>query len=207
MACLIALAAALFVFILIAADVTHDGALKSLDDPINGWLYAHRTDSLTTFLFWVSRLHSNLIVGTMTVAISAYLWVRHLRHWAFTFVLTVFGGMLLNALLKLLFARARPHFDNPILILRTYSFPSGHTMLATVFYVTLCVFVVTRLRNSKSRALAISFVILMVALVALSRMYLGAHYFTDVLAALMEGIAWVAASLLWVDVIRLCRKA
>jgi len=119
----------------------------------------------------------------------------------------MFGGMLLNALLKLWFVRARPPFDNPILILRTYSFPSGHTMLATVFYVTLCVFVVTRLRNLKSRALAISFVILMIALVALSRMYLGAHYFTDILAALMEGIAWVAASLLLVDVIRLRRKA
>ena len=138
----------------------------------------------------------------MTLAVSVYWWARRLRHWVLTLALSVYGGMLLNVLLKNVFQRARPHFENPILTLTSYGFPSGHTMAATVFYGTLCAFVMSRVRNWQLRSVVISAACLMIALVGFSRIYLGAHYLTDVLAAMVEGIIWVALSLTVVSFIR-----
>ncbi|HEX6189285.1 MAG TPA: phosphatase PAP2 family protein [Pyrinomonadaceae bacterium] len=205
--CVIALAVAFFLFVLIAADVMNGGMLASLDTRTNLWLYTHRTAGRTTFFRWVSTLHSNWIAGIVTLGICVYLWRRRLPHWVLMFVLTIFGGMLLNALLKLWFVRPRPDVGGVIYVSRSYSFPSGHTLLATVFYGTLCVFVVSRLRDWKSRALAILFSVFMIPLVGFSRMYLGAHYLTDVLAGIMEGISWIAACLLSLEIVRRRRQA
>lgn len=173
-----------------------------LDARTSVWLHSHGTPELTTFLYWVSKLHSNSSITIVTFAIAAYLWALHLRYWILTLAISVFGGMLLNVLLKLLFARARPHFDNPIVVLRTFSFPSGHTLLSTVFYGTLCILAVLRIRNRALRPLVVLLAMLMIGLVGFSRMYLGAHYLTDVLGAMMEGTAWIMFSLLVTGIIR-----
>jgi membrane-associated phospholipid phosphatase len=199
---LLTLGAAAMLFAVIAGDVTAGEFLNPIDTRISVWLHAHNTRQLTTLFLLVSKLHSNLSVTIMTLAISAYLWSRRLRYWVLTFTLAVFGGMLLNFLLKTLFMRPRPHFDNPVLTLTSFSFPSGHTILAAVFYGTLCVFAVLRLRVWKLRVLAVLVATFMIALVGFSRMYLGAHYLSDVLGAVAEGLAWLALCLTAVGLIR-----
>lgn len=200
--CLLALGIALALFVLLAAAVTDAGALTLLDARINIWLHSHNTPGLTAFSFSVSKLHSNWSISIVTVAIAVYLWMKGRRYWILTLIISVFGGMLLNVVLKLLFARPRAHFDNPILTLRTFSFPSGHTMLATAFYGTLCVFVLSCARDKKVRRLVIWLSASMIALVGFSRMYLGVHYLTDVLAAIAEGVGWISLCLLFVSAIR-----
>jgi undecaprenyl-diphosphatase len=138
----------------------------------------------------------------MTLGVSAYLWIRRLRVWVLTLTLAVFGGMALNFLLKHLFLRQRPLFDNPLLTLTTYSFPSGHTLMATVFYGTLCTLVLTLRRRWLWRALAICVAGVLILLVGFSRIYLGAHYLSDVLAAIAEGLAWLAFSFISVAEVR-----
>ena len=108
---------------------------------------------------------------------------------------TVFGGMLLNKFLKLAFYRPRPRFDDPILSLTGYSFPSGHTMAATVLYGVLAVLLVTKIKRKRSRVLVALAASLLIALVGFSRMYLGAHYLSDVLGAIAEGLAWMSLCL------------
>ena len=103
--------------------------------------------------------------------------------------------MLLNVLMKHAFGRARPMFADPMLTLTTYSFPSGHVAAATLFYGLLAAFMVSRIEAWRWRVLVTVLAFLMVALVALSRVYLGVHYLSDVLAALAEGIAWLAICL------------
>ena len=99
------------------------------------------------------------------------------------------GGVLAtNALMKLAFHRARPSFDDPFVTLATYSFPSGHVAGSTIFYGLVVAAVFARTTNARWRALA-------VALVAFSRMLLGAHFLSDVLAAFAEGIAWLTISI------------
>jgi undecaprenyl-diphosphatase len=140
----------------------------------------------------ITHAHSLLGVTVMTLAISAYLWIKRLRVWVLTLMLAVFGGMLLNALLKYVFVRQRPQLVDPLLTLTTYSFPSGHTLAATVFYGTLCALIVSRAHHWRWRLPALALAAFMVLLVGFSRIYLGAHYLSDVLAAIAEGLAWLA---------------
>jgi len=192
---LLMLIVAAWVFGAIAEDVVTQDPLTIVDARFSAWLHAHSFNSLTRVMLLITRVHSVLGVTVMTVAVSAYLWIKRFRFWVLKLLLAVFGGMLLNLLLKHLFVRQRPHFDDPLLTLTTYSFPSGHTMMATVFYGTLCVLVASRVRHWRWRVVAIAVAGFMILLVGFSRIYLGAHYLSDVLAAMAEGLAWLAFSL------------
>lgn len=198
----VALGIAIILFTLIAADVVRGGAGTLIDARLSIWLHARTTARLTMFFALISKFHSNLYVGIATALICTYLWTKHLRYWVLSLLLSVFGGMLLNVGLKELFVRPRPIFADTILRLHTFSFPSGHTMLASVFYGSLCVFLVSRTQSWILRALAIVVAVLMIALVGFSRMYLGVHYLTDVMGAIVEGSAWLATSFLIVALVR-----
>jgi len=193
---LLVLILAASVFGAIAEDVVMREPLTILDVRFSAWLHVHSSRSLTRAMLVITNIHSPLGVTVMALAISAYLWVKRLRLWVLTLTLAVFGGMLLNALLKHVFVRQRPHFDDPLLTLTTYSFPSGHTLMAVVFYGALCALVVSRSANRRWRILTIALAGFMILIVGFSRVYLGAHYLSDVLAAIAEGLAWLAFCLL-----------
>jgi membrane-associated phospholipid phosphatase len=113
--------------------------------------------------------------------------------------LAVAGGLLLNILLKNLFGRARPGWADPLLALTDPGFPSGHTMMATILYGYLAVFLICRIAAWRWRLLIATMTFPLVLAVALSRMYLGAHYLSDVLAAMAAGTAWLAFCLTAVE--------
>ena len=115
-------------------------------------------------------------------------------------VLVVPGGLLLNFLLKIVFARARPNWGDVDLI--GYSFPSGHTMSATLFYGLLGAFVVFAVKSWWWRAIAIAPAFMIIGAVGFSRIYLGAHYVSDVIAAFAAGAAWLAICLTAVETLR-----
>jgi membrane-associated phospholipid phosphatase len=184
------------VFGAIAEDVVTHDPLTIVDARFSAWLHVHSTRPVTQALFLITRIHSSLGVIVMTLAVSAYLWIKRIRVWVLTLMLAVFGGILLNFLLKHVFERQRPHFDDPLLTLTTYSFPSGHTLMATVFYGTLCALIVSRIVSWRWRVVTILAAGVMILLVGFSRIYLGAHYVSDVLAAIAEGLAWIAFCLL-----------
>lgn len=131
-------------------------------------------------------------VGLMTFALALWLWRSHDRIRLATLVLAVPGVMLLNALLKHIFARPRPHFADPWTHLSSYSFPSGHVSQSTVFYGFLAACLITQTCRRTTHGLIMAAAVLMIIIVAGSRLYLGAHYLTDVVAAVFEGVAWLA---------------
>jgi undecaprenyl-diphosphatase len=133
----------------------------------------------------------------MLVTIGIRRW-----YWLLALVLVVPGGALLNELLKITFRRARPKFDNPILTLTDYGFPSGHTMIATLLYGFLAVFIFQAVQRWRWRVFAAAVAALLIPLVALSRMYLGAHYLSDALAAVAAGVIWLVLCLTAVATLR-----
>jgi undecaprenyl-diphosphatase len=202
---LLVLITATWVFGTIAEDVVTHDPLTIMDLRFNAWLHSHSSASLTRLMLLIGFVHSGLCVTVITLAVSVYLWLRQLRRWALTLILAVFGGMLLNASLKILFARPRPYFVNPSVTLTSFSFPSGHTMTATVFYGTLCLLTWFRARSRRLRMVAILITGFMIMLVGFSRLYLGAHYLSDVVAAFAEGLAWLAFCLVAIEAASLRR--
>jgi len=202
----IAVIVATWIFIAIAEDVVTGDPLVVVDARFSNWLHEHAVQPLTKLMLLVSMVHAPLGITIMTLAVSVWLWQRRLHYWVLRIMLSVFGGMLLNVILKHIFRRPRPHFANPIVTLTSYGFPSGHTMMATVFYGSLCALVVSRTHGLRWRAVAILAAAFMIALVGFSRIYLGVHYLSDVLGAIAEGLAWLALVLTSVEILRRRRK-
>ncbi|MFN2453735.1 MAG: phosphatase PAP2 family protein [Pyrinomonadaceae bacterium] len=196
------LTGAAWLFGLIAEDVATGDPVTLVDRNVSAWLHARATPQLTAAMLVITYLHSLIGVSLIASFVAFYMWHRRRLFWLLALALAVPGGMLLNVLLKHAFHRVRPSFDNPILTLNTYSFPSGHTMAATVLYGVLAAFAASKLNSWRWRVMAILVAGLMILLVGFSRIYLGAHYLSDVLGAMAEGLAWLALCLTTVDTLR-----
>jgi len=189
------LVAAAWLFGAIAEDVVSSDRLTVLDVEIARWLRAHATPEATRWLLLVTDLHSTIAVSCYAAVVGAALtWRRHWRHLATVFV-CVGGGLVLNVVMKLAFHRARPVLDEPLLTLASYSFPSGHVAGSTLMYGLVVAWTFTRTRRPLARAAVALAAAGAIALVAFTRMYLGVHYLSDVVAAFAEGVAWLALCL------------
>lgn len=189
------LIAAIAAFAAIADAVFAGHALGALDARIAGSLHARATPALTGWMLAITQLHSTYAIACYGVLAAAWLSLRRDRRRSATVIACIGGGLLLNGLVKHAFQRARPVFEQPLLTLETYSFPSGHVAASTIFYGLGVAWVFGRTRSAAWRGAALVGAALMIALVAFSRMVLGVHYLSDVAAAFAEGIAWLTLCL------------
>jgi undecaprenyl-diphosphatase len=176
----------------VAEDVANQDGVAAIDHAVSHWMHVHAREPFTSIMLLLTYLHSVAGMAVLVSLTALYFWRRQARYWLLALLLSVPGGMLLNVLLKFIYQRARPVFTDPMLTLHTYSFPSGHTVAATLLYGVLAAYAVMTARSWVARALAVKGALLMVVLVATSRIYLGAHYPSDVLAAAAEGCGWLA---------------
>lgn len=191
--------ACLLVIALLAWQVLTAGPVVRLDLALTEFLAARRQAWLTAFMLAVANGHDTVVVLGATVLVA--LWRvarRQLQDLAMLAVVP--AGMLLNVGLKHLFQRPRPVLEEPLVHLGTFSFPSGHAVASTVFYGALCMLVFLHARSAGTRALAALAAAAMVLLVAFSRIYLGAHYLSDVVAGVCVGMLCV------LSVLRLARR-
>src|ERR1700712_4547490 len=119
-------AVAALLFAVLAADLLRHGPITRTDAPISAWFGAHAQPWTTQLMLAMSALHSTIAISLYTAALAVLLVVRRQAHWLPALVAAVPGGVVLNALVKLAFHRARPTFDHPLVSLQTFSFPSGH---------------------------------------------------------------------------------
>jgi undecaprenyl-diphosphatase len=186
----------------LAEGVVEAEPIVTLDTRLAAWLHAHASHGLTQFMLLVTHLHSTLAISIYFVVMAAWLAWRRAWYWLCLLALVLPPGMVFNDLLKHAFQRSRPTFDDPLLVLGTYSFPSGHTAAATLFYGVVVSMLVARTASSRRTAAYIGAGAGMVLLVALSRMYLGAHYLSDVLAAASWSLCWLVICLLGATAVR-----
>ena len=186
----------------VAEDMSRNAATRVLDENITAWFVAHGTALLTRTGRIITFFGS---VGFLTSAsvLTAFVLARRRSFYRLlALALAVGGGALLNLALKHIFHRQRPVLENPLVTLSSYGFPSGHTMGATIFYGVLALIVTYWIRGWSRRVLVGSAAALMIALIGASRIYLGAHYFTDVIGAIAVGLAWLAFSWTGVETLR-----
>ena len=179
----------------ISQSIRDGEPLTIADARFSSWLRTHHTPGITTAMFAITALGSTLVVSSIAAAFGIYFISQRRFYWLTAFMSSVFGGMLLNRLLKYAFHRPRPFFDNPLLTLTGYSFPSGHTMMATVLCGVVAAYLISKTPNWRLRIAVVLVVGCLISLVGFSRIYLGAHYLSDVVAAIAEGLAWLSLCL------------
>src|SRR3954467_13138514 len=172
----------------IAEDMSRDAATRQLDNSITAWFQAHATATLTTFWRTVSFFGSVIFLTVAAAIVATILAVRRSFYRLLSVALALGGGAFLNLVLKHLFHRHRPVLENPLVTLSSFGFPSGHTMGATIFYGLLALIVAHSIRSWSGRVLVGGVAAVIVALIGISRIYLGAHYFTDVIGAIAVGL-------------------
>ena len=161
-------------------------ALRNPADPADplgpGWIEELGRD--------VTALGSFGILTTITLSVAGFLWLQGNRRSMWLMLFAIGGGQLLSSLAKHGFERPRPDLVPHGTLVYTTSFPSGHSMMAAVTYLTLATLVA---RVQPTRALKV-YVLTLAALVTVavgvSRVYLGVHWPTDVLAGWTAGAAW-----------------
>jgi undecaprenyl-diphosphatase len=126
-----------------------------------------------------------------TLVVVVLLFLRGRRVSALLFSGVVVGGLLLEIVLKIVYHRARPSLWPALVTERTYSFPSGHATMATLFYGGVAAVVLHLSRRPLVRGVTLALATALILLVAYSRVYLGAHWATDVVAGILLGLFWV----------------
>lgn len=166
------------------------------DHQIAAWFHAHMTGPLGALLKILTELGSGRFIGVV-LFFTALLFIWK-RWWPslVTLIVAVPGGMLLNEWVKVLVQRQRPFLEGSLVDWSGYSFASGHTIGATLLYGQFLLFILPAMKARHWRVLTIFGAALVVAMVGFSRIALGAHFLTDVVAAIVFGIIWLTLCLI-----------
>jgi undecaprenyl-diphosphatase len=190
---LVVAALGLFLFSWLAEEV-FTGELQAFDTSVRLAIHQHASPPLTRFMSTVSWLGSAAVLTPAVLAIAAIFLLMRWPRAAAWMVISMAGAVALEVTLKQVFHRARPvaFFGS---LPPSFSFPSGHALSSFCFYGVLAGLLTRRLRRRRLQVLIWLAAGLMIALTGLSRIYLGVHWPSDVIAGYSAATVWVAALL------------
>lgn len=168
------------------------------DDPIGpAWMEEAVRD--------ITGLGSMVVLVMVTAAVIFYLLLIKRGLEALLVLATVGGGQILSSLLKLGIDRPRPDLVPHLMDVQTLSFPSGHAMMSAVTYLTLGAMLAGLAPGRATKVYVLGLAVLVALMVGVSRIYLGVHWPSDVLAGWCAGFVW--AMLCWLVARRVLRRA
>lgn len=177
------------------ADEALEGDARAFDDATRAAVHQFASPLLTAIMRGFSFVGSTIALSAGTIYVVIRFAIRKWKREAILFALTMIGAGLLNITLKLAFKRPRPVPYFNLSPPESYSFPSGHSLTSAVFFGALAAILTARIRSTRVKATIWIVSTAMFLLIGLSRIYLGVHYTTDV-------IAGFAAALIWILVVR-----
>lgn len=194
---------AVALFSVIANCQDNDCALTQFDRQLAESLHEHARGSpvAVTFLTALTALGSAKVLTGFAIAVAFVLLWRGQRVLSRVWGI-VFAGCLLNDALKHYFQRHRPQFQNPFVVETSWSFPSGHAMGSLIGYGLLAYLLWQTVPQPRLRLIAVTGIALLVSAIGFSRLYLGAHYFSDVIGGYAAGIGWLSCSISGVEMLQ-----
>jgi membrane-associated phospholipid phosphatase len=163
-----------------------------VDTRLADWLHEHASPDLTTFFEAVTRLGNVSTLLVVVLLASAVLWRKGWIAELQLLVLAGVGAEIITVGLKHGFQRDRPFFSDPLATESSYSFPSGHASVSLAVYGTLGFIAARHLGSRRAQFAVLAGTAGLVLLIGFSRLYLGVHFLSDVIAGYSLGIAWVA---------------
>ena len=191
LAALLVLSASLWAFGFIVDEQISEGETHN-DERFAEWLHGSATDPFTDLfraITWLGNFTTLLVVTLVAIGI----FLRRRERTDAVFVgLAFLGAEVLSSGMKLGFRRERPFFSDPLATESTYSFPSGHALVSLTVYGSIALVLARRLPTRGERVLLLASAAILVLAIGFSRLYLGVHFLSDVLAGYAAGTAWLA---------------
>jgi undecaprenyl-diphosphatase len=188
---LIVAAIGTWIFVELAEHVQM-GASQAFDDAVLRWLGAHHTTAWDNIMIEITALGTGTVVMMVVAVAALFLVLTQHKYSAMLLLISTFGGLVLNLVLKLGFNRPRPTIFVPEVHAVSSSFPSGHAMSAAIVYGTVAYLAARLHKRAWARALVMLAALIVIVAICISRLYLGVHYPSDVLAGVVIGLAWAA---------------
>ena len=174
------------------AAIVVQGFTQVADERVLQWIQSYRSDSLNRVMLEITSLGAGSVLALLVLVASVFLWLTHHRWSVYILFLGILGGQIVNRILKDFFERPRPTVVDAVTDVASLSFPSGHAMTSAITYGSVAYLVARLEPTPRLRTATWILTILIVLAVGVSRMYLGVHYPSDVLAGYIGGIAWLA---------------
>jgi undecaprenyl-diphosphatase len=181
--------ASLVLFAWIAGSLSH-AWVRNFDFAIRNKVHEYASPTLTKWMIWISFIGGDGLTAVAILSVTLFLAFRW-RRAAVWMMVNIAGTLVLDLTLKYSFARLRPTpFFVPMP--RTPSFPSGHSLFSFCFYGVLAGLLADRIESRRLQILIWTLAASLVGAIGLSRIYLGVHYPSDVIAGYLTGTLWVS---------------
>ena len=193
---LIVAAVCWFAFFGVVQDYLAGDPLVRADLRVISFLQTLREPAFNQVMLFLTYLGNWQVITTGAVVFAVLLYVSRQWWWLGAFATSILGEQLLSQATKHAFHRDRPNLDNALLPAAGGSFPSGHALVAFAFYGFIACYAASQSRNWWAKALIVAGVIPVILGIGFSRIYLGVHWPSDVIASFALGPAWVATVLI-----------
>lgn len=172
-------------------NVTDGKGITAIDGPVLNWMLGHRTADLTGVMVIVTDVGGTAVVSAVATVVAGWLAWRHRWHDALLVAGTTLGAGLLIGVLKPLVGRSRPPMVDQLVIETNQSYPSGHALAAAAVLGVLTVVLIRHLAGRVPRLLLTIAAATVTAAIGVSRLYLGVHWASDVIAGWLIGTFWL----------------
>jgi undecaprenyl-diphosphatase len=198
---LLVIVASVWIFLMVANAVS-GGVVQEFDEKVLLSLRQADRGEVPRGPAWLSEVMRDVtslgggpVITIVTLSVIGYLALRRSHRWLVLLVIATLGGLALEIGLKMIFDRGRPNVVPHLMTADSLSFPSGHSMMSTIVYLTLAALIAPQLPNRRSRLYVIAIAAFLAFIIGVSRVYLGVHYPSDVLGGWSIGLGW--ATLCW----------
>ncbi|MEI7579543.1 MAG: phosphatase PAP2 family protein [bacterium] len=181
----------LLVFIKITEEVWSKESVIGYDQRFSNWIFSFRNANLNTFFKLVTDLADVKTIFALLGIVLLISIIYRKRIFPILMGTTVVVNFMIVEVVKLIIARPRPLVINALVLEDSFSFPSGHALIAITFYGMLILYLCLKLKSSFLKVITFLTGILLILAIGFSRIYLGVHWLSDVTASFLIGSCWL----------------
>lgn len=192
----------LYLFFKTVQDAITDKVfLLELDVFVNNFFFIHSQEWIRDFMLIFTNIFSPTFITGVSIVLIAYLIHKKNYYYSLISIFSLGGGYVFTFIIKNIVTRIRP--ENAFISVSGYSFPSGHAVAATIFFTLLIYFFIVKIKSMIIREILVVICVISMLLTAFSRVYLGVHWLSDVLAGIGFGLFWVTSIILLVKYVNI----